>query len=347
VRDYYDIVEEVARIFGFGNIAARVPKTDLPAGILNRREVNVGRISEAIRRSGFTEVINYSFMNETDLDMFLIPPDDIRRRHVRIMNPLRQEDSLMRTMLVPSLLKNFLYNLSRGSRDVRFFEKAKVFIDRGERLPEEELMLAGILFRENQPSLWKEDSPSFFVAKGALDSLLAEMKVNGLSYVSSAEPFLHKGKSADVFFGQERIGYIGELTPGVVEKLDLKISKPEIVVFELSIEKLLVSVPEKLTYSPIPKYPAIERDIAIILDDILSSAEVMKELTSYPSGYVEKVELFDVYKGKNIPEGKKSLGYRITYRSPERTLTDEEVESIHAGLVTYILQKTCGELRGI
>ena len=346
VKAYYDIVEEVARTFGFGNISPRNPKTELSAGILNRREADLARIKESVRKAGFTEVINYSFMNEGDLDMLLIPAGDDRRKSVRVLNPLRQEDSLMRTTLVPSLLKNFLYNLARGARDIRCFETARIFIDRGGRLPEEELTLGGILFRENLPALWKEDVPAFYVAKGVLDSLFAEMKTRGLSYVSSAQPFLHKGKSADVFLSEERIGYIGELTPGVVEKLDLKIPKPEIVVFELNIERLLAAVPARLTYSPIPKYPAVERDIAIILDDALSSAEVMRELSEYPSGYLEKVELFDAYKGKNIPQGRKSLGYRITYRSAERTLTDEEIETVHAGLVEYILRKTGGELRG-
>jgi phenylalanyl-tRNA synthetase beta chain len=347
VRQYYDIVEEVARTYGFGNIAARNPKTGLSAGILNRREINIGRVKDAIRMCGFSEVINYSFMNEADLDMIMIPPDDVRRRHVRVMNPLRQEDSLMRTTLVPSLLKNFLYNLSRGTRDIRFFECARVFIDEGGQLPKEELMLGGILFRENAPALWKEEAPPLFVAKGALDSLCGEMKMGSLSYVPSDEAFLHKGKSADVLAeGAGKIGFIGELTPGVVEKLDLKVTKPDIVVFELNLEKFLAAAPETLSYSPIPKYPAVERDIAIILDEGLTSARVMDELKGYRSDYIEKVELFDHYKGKNIPQGRKSLGYRITYRSPDKTLTDEEVETIHSGLVEYILRKTGGELRG-
>ncbi len=347
IRAYYDIVEEVARTYGFGNIAARNPKTGLSTGILNKRERNFGRVKEAIRVSGFTEVINYSFMNGADLDMLLIPPDDFRRRYVRVMNPLRQEDSLMRTTLVPSLMKNFLYNLSRGTRDIRFFECARVFIDGGGPLPLEELMLGGILFRENLPCLWKEEAPPFFVVKGALDSLCGEMKIKGFSYVPSDEAFLHRGKSADVMLGAAKVGFIGELTPGVVDKLDLKVSKPEIVVFELNLEKLHAAVPENLTYSPIPKYPAVERDIAIILDEGLSAAGVMEELKGYRTEYIEGVELFDHYKGKNIPQGRKSLGYRITYRCADRTLTDDEVETIHTDLVAYIIRKTGGELRGV
>jgi len=345
VREYYDVIEEVARIYGFENIPARRPKTALSDGLLNWREINVGRAKESVRKTGFTEVINYSFMNGTDLDLLSIPGNDTRRKHICVMNPLRQEDSLMRTTLLPSLLNNFRYNLSRGIRDVRLFEVSKVFLNAGGQLPKEELMLGGVFFRENLPSLWKEDAPSFFIAKGTVDSLFEEMKIKGHTYVPSEEVFLHKGKSADIMLGRTRIGFIGELSPGMVEKLDLKINKPEIVMFEMNLDRLFSFVPGKLTYAQIPKYPAIERDIAIVLDAGITSAEVMKELTGYRSDLIEGVELFDQYRGKNIPQGKKSLAFRITYRASDRTLTDSEVEEAHGGLVAYILQKTGGELR--
>jgi phenylalanyl-tRNA synthetase beta chain len=346
VRAYYDVIEEVARIYGYDNIPARIPKAVLSDGILNKKEINVGRIQESVRKMGFTEVINYSFMDGTDLDLLSIPAADIRRRHLKVMNPLRQEDSLMRTTLIFSLLNNFLYNVSRGVRDIRLFEVARVFRPEGGLLPKEELMLGGIFFRESLPSLWKEDAPSFFISKGVLDSLFEEMKIKGYSYVPSEEVFLHKGKSADIMLNELRVGFIGEITPGVAAKLDLKAHKPEIIVFEMSLDKLLLCIPEKLTHSQIPRYPSVERDIAIIIDDDLSSAQAMSILKEYPSKFIEQVELFDYYKGKNIPQGRKSLAFRITYRSPQRTLTDDEVESIHSGLVDYFLEKTGGLLRG-
>lgn len=345
IREYYDILEEVARIYGFDRIPARIPKTALSDGILNSKEVSVGRIKEAVRKTGFTEVINYSFMNGTDLELLSIPAGDSRRSHIEVMNPLRQEDSLMRTTLLPSLLNNFRYNLSRGTRDIRLFEISKIFVDEGGQLPKEKLMLGGIFFRENMPSVWKDETPSFFTAKGTVDCIFDEMKIKGQSYEPSSEAFLHRGKSADIVLDSVRIGFIGELAPVVVEKLDLKISKPEIVVFEMDLDKFLSLAPDKLTYVQIPRYPAVERDIAIVLDEDISSAKVMSDLSAYISGFIEGVELFDHYKGKNIPQGKKSLAYRITYRASDRTLTDSEVEDVHARLVDYILQKTGGQLR--
>jgi phenylalanyl-tRNA synthetase beta chain len=346
VKEYIDVVEEVARLYGYPNIPVRVPKTPLSGGTLNRREIMIRAVRESMRKAGFTDVVNYSFMNPADLDMLGIAVDDRRRKHLCVRNPLRSEDSLMRTMLVPSLLNNFVYNLSRGIREIRFFEISRVFIDEGKRLPSEELRLGGILYRENAPSLWKEEVPSFFIAKGALQSLLEELKIGEFSCVPSSEVFLHKGKSADISANGTGLGFIGEIGPYVVEHLDLKVSKPEIIVFELDLDALLALAPEKLVYTPIPKYPSIERDVAIVLDDAISAYEVLQYIRGYRSEFIESAELFDHYKGKNIAGGRKSLAFRVIYRRSDRTLTDTEVESAHQGLVDGLLKKTGGELRG-
>jgi phenylalanyl-tRNA synthetase beta chain len=346
IKEPVDVIEEIARCYGYGNIAVSIPKTPLPDGILNRKERNIERIRETIRKSGFTEVINYSFMNSDDLDLLAIPEDDKRRRSVSLKNPLRKEDSFMRTTLVPSLLNNFLYNLARGTREIAFYEISKVFINDGDQLPSEELRLSGIFFRENQASVWPEQVPAFFIVKGALQALFEEIKVREYSMGPSDEVFLHKGKSADILSKGMKTGFIGELGPHIVERLNLKIKKPEIVVFELSLDILLSLMQERPVYAQIPKYPPIERDIALVVDDRVTSGEIMELLKAYEAPVIESIELFDYYKGKNMPPDKKSLGFRIVYRSKDRTLTDSEVESLHGDLVAYIMDKTAGELRG-
>jgi phenylalanyl-tRNA synthetase beta chain len=346
IKEPVDIIEEIARCYGYGKIPVRVPKTSLPDGILNRKERNLERIKETVRKSGFTEVINYSFMNPDDLDLLALPEDDMRRRCIRLKNPLKQEDSLMRTTLVPSLINNFLYNLARGTREISLFELSRVFIAEGDRLPKEELRLGGIFFRENAPSVWQEQIPSFFVVKGTLQALFEEMKTGEYCLVPSAEVFLHKGKSADIICKGQKTGFIGEISPNIIERLNLKIKKPEIVVFELSLDILLSLLKEVPVYSQLPKYPPVERDVALVVDDHMTSGEILELLRGYVSPVIESVELFDYYKGKNLPLGKKSLGFRIVYRSKDRTLTDNEIESVHGALVEYILNKTSGELRG-
>ena len=345
IKEPVDIIEEIARCYGYGKVPVTVPKTPLPDGILNRKERNIEKVKETVRKCGFTEVINYSFMGPEDLDMLALAASDKRRHSVAVKNPLRQEHSLMRTTLVPSLINNFLYNLARGTREVALYELSKVFFDEGGRLPEEELRLAGIFFRENSASVWQEQAPSFYIVKGALQALFAEMLEGEYSLVPSDEVFLHKGKSADIINNGRKMGFIGELSPNIIERLNLKIKKPEIVVFELSVDVLLSLAKEKPIYSQIPKYPSIERDIALVVDDRITSGAVLDLLREYGSPVIESIELFDYYKGKNMPSDKKSLGFRIVYRSKDRTLTDSEVESVHGALVDYILSKTGGTLR--
>ncbi|MBI5641021.1 MAG: phenylalanine--tRNA ligase subunit beta [Nitrospirae bacterium] len=345
IHQAIDVIEEVARLHNFGNIPVRIPRTALSDGILNRRDISVNTIRDAMRKAGLTEVINYSFMNPADLDLLGLPEDDVRRRRVSVRNPLKQEDSLMRTTLIPSLINNFVYNLSRGMRDIRLFELARVFIDTGAHLPTEEMRLSGIFFRQDIPSIWKDAVPAFFMAKGALKSLFEETRVTELSYIPAEEVFLHGGKSADIMTGDKRLGFVGELGPGIVETLNLKLQKPEIVVFELNADMLMSLIPARMTYTQIPRYPSIERDIAVIMDDGIPSARVMADIRGYRYDFIAKVELFDHYKGKNIPEGKKSLAFRITYRCNDRTLTDSEVETVHQHLVEHVLLKTGGELR--
>jgi phenylalanyl-tRNA synthetase beta chain len=170
--------------------------------------------------------------------------------------------------------------------------------------------------------------------------------VDDVHFVPSEEVFLHGGKSADMIREGRKFGFIGELAPDMVEHLNLKMRKPEVLVFEIDTDILLSFLPETVRYSPVPKYPAVERDVALILDENMTSAAVKDIISEFTSEYIEGVELFDAYSGKNTPEKKKSLAFRIIYRSTDRTLTDDEVETVHQGLVKFILMRTGGEIRG-
>jgi phenylalanyl-tRNA synthetase beta chain len=298
-----------------------------------------------MRKSGFTEIITYSFMSPSTLDMIHIPQDDSRRRTIRIRNPLRQEESLLRTTLIPALLDTFKYNLDRGQKDIRFFEISRVFQDIGETLPLEELRLGGLYYRENVPSLWGEDINGFFITKGALESMFMEFKIDEFAFFPSSEPFLHRGKSADIHSAGSRLGYGGIIGPNVAESLDLKKQSPEIIVFEINLDLFCKLIPEAIHYVPIPKYPSVERDIAVVVDETIPASEIQAMIRTGASELIEGVSVFDVYRGKHIPDGKKSLAFNIVYRARDRTLRDDEVERIHMSLVDFILQKTGGELR--
>ncbi|MEW6570885.1 MAG: phenylalanine--tRNA ligase subunit beta [Nitrospirota bacterium] len=345
IRTNNDVAEEIARIYGYDRISATIPKTPLPAGRIDKKAVNTRKVKEAMRKAGFTEVINYSFMGTSSLDMLSIPDGDVRRKTIAIVNPLIREEGLLRTTLAPALIGNLLYNLDRGIQDIRFFEMSRIFINRDQPLPLEELRLGGIFFKERFPALWREEVPGFFVVKGALEAMFEELKVSEYRFIPSSEPFLQSGQSADIYILDSPVGYVGILEPEIVERLDLKKQKPEVVLFELNLDLFLTFVPVALHYLPIPKYPPVERDIAFVVDESIPSSKIKELIMSYSSEIIEEVSIFDFYRGGNIPEGKKSLAFSITYRSKEKTLTDEEVETIHNSLVNFLIEQTGGMLR--
>ena len=340
-----DIAEEIARIYGFNNILTTAPGSPLSSKGVNRRTAHLRNIREAMRKAGFSEVVNYSFMNTASLDLLAIPEADTRRRAVSICNPLSQEQGFLRTTLAPSMVANLVYNLDRGMGDVRIFETARIFLSAGETLPKEELRLGGIFYRDRSPALWSEQAHPFYIVKGALESLFQEFKIRNIRFLPTGEPFLHRGQSSDIHIDDTRLGYLGVLAPEVVETLDLKKQKPEIVLFELNLDGLLPAIPETILYRAVPKYPSVERDIALVVDETLPAGSLEETIRSFPTDLIEDIAVFDFYKGKHIAEGKKSLAFNIIYRSGERTLTVEEVEQLHASLVEYLVGKTGGELR--
>ncbi|MEW6162900.1 MAG: phenylalanine--tRNA ligase subunit beta [Nitrospirota bacterium] len=340
-----DVAEEISRFCGYDRIPARIPRSSLSSGRPNKKMGNIVRIREVMRKAGFTEVINYSFMSPSSLDIIAIPEADRRRKTIAIRNPLRQEESLLRTTLIPSLIKNLKYNIDRGIEDVRIFEVSTVFEDIGKPLPLEGFRLGGIFYREEVPSLWREDVKGFFIAKGALESLFEELKIKEYSLVPSSEPFLQMGQASDIYVSGSYVGCLGVLAPYIVERLDLRKRRIEVVIFELNLDLLLALIPDTIRYRPIPKYPSAERDIAIVVDEDVPASEIMKMIRSFPSELIEDVTVFDSYRGESIPEGKKSLAFSILYRSKEKTLTDEEVEELHSSLVKHVLERTGGELR--
>jgi phenylalanyl-tRNA synthetase beta chain len=233
-----------------------------------------------------------------------------------------------------------------GIRDIRLFEVSRIFLAQGQTLPKEEHHLGAISFREKGPSLWKDDTPDFYLVKGVIESLMDELRIRDYAFQPSSEPFLHPGKSCDITVSGEKIGFIGVLHPGVIENLSIKVSRPEILVIEMNLDSCLSFVPAEIKYIPIPKYPAIERDVALIVDESRPAFTIVEQMRAYPTELIEDVSIFDFYKGKNIPEGKKSLAFSVRYRAKERTLTDSEIEELHRKLIHHITEKTGGVVRG-
>ncbi|MCL0074629.1 phenylalanine--tRNA ligase subunit beta [Thermodesulfovibrionales bacterium] len=345
-----DVIEEVARIYGYDKISASLPMATL--SIDKQKEGDKRRsvkdeISGSLLKSGFTEAINYSFMGIQDIDLLGIGADDSRRAGlIQIMNPLRVEDSFMKTTIIPSLIKNLVHNVLHGSRELRLFEISKVFISNGSsRLPEEREHVAAIYYKERVKSLYRDDTDDFYIVKGVAEAVFNNLKIYDYSFRRSSEAYLHPGRSADIFIGNDKIGYLGAISPAVLGSLNIKRHKASPVVVEIDIESVISSITEEIKYKPMPRFPCIERDTAIVVDSSLESSIVIKWLKLYPSELIEDVYIFDLYYGKNIPEGKKGIAFNVRYRASDRTLRDDEIDELHSLLVDYVIGKTGGELR--
>lgn len=346
VKNEIDIVEEIARFHGYDRIPVTVPRIPVSRDRKSKHYSYMSLIEESLRRSGFSEAVNYSFMNYSMLDLLNISQDDPRRKAVVLRNPLNVEESHLRTTITPSLVRNLVHNVSMGIRDVRLFETARVFTASGEPLPHEVHHLGAIYLRDKSPVLWKEDAPDLYTVKGALEAVIKELKIEDVRFQPSSEMFLHKGKSSDIYLSGKKAGYIGVLHPDITEALSLKLSKPEVVLLEIDLDMLISLIPDAMVYAPIPRYPYIERDIAMIVDESLRAGDVIDLIRNYKSDLIEEAVIFDSYKGKNIPDGMKSLAFNIRYRAKDRTLTDPEVESVHRHIVETLVKRTGGALRG-
>lgn len=343
-----DIAEEIARIYGYDMIPAQMPLAfkyvEENYEITQKRKF-LNLIRDYLISLGYSEAINFSFMSPDELDIFGISENDTRRCYISLINPLRQEESIMRTMLLPNLLKNTEKNTARGIENFRLFEIGKVFIaQEGAYLPQEIIHLGIITKKEELKSSFKDDPYDFYALKGLIDGVFRHFKITDVNYIRSNEGFLHPGQSADILIKGEKIGFIGVISPEVLLKLDFKI-KPFICMAELDLDRLFSLIEAEIKYKPFSTYPAIKRDTALILPIDFESQRIFDIVNSFDNELIEDIFIFDVYQGKGIPEGKKSIAFRITYRASDRTLTAEEVENIHNQLLRKIMTETGAVLR--
>lgn len=342
-----DLVEEVARLHGYPRIAAVAPKVDVGARPADLRRKKILWAKHCMIQRGYSEVVNFSFMNAQSLDLLRLADSDPRRRAVRIMNPLRQEDANLRTTLIPSLIGNLVHNLSRGNRDVKLFEVSRVFVRRTsqDRLPDEHLRISGIVLGERFYELWKSAASPYYEVKGEIAAMMNTLSVGEGVWRRSGEPFLHPGKGADLLLRGKKAGYIGVLSPEVFSSLDIKMQKSEIVVFDLDLDMLLAMSSGHAVYEKFSVYPYVQRDISVLIDADSSYQEILEVIRSFRSDLIDSIRGFDYYRGKHIAEGKASIAFTVTYRSFDRTLSEEEVEKVHSELIAHLLAKSGAQLR--
>ncbi|MEA4882509.1 MAG: phenylalanine--tRNA ligase subunit beta [Clostridia bacterium] len=337
VREEIDLVEEVARIWGYNNVPARVP-----AGSMSGGRSPLQRLAQKARQilasAGASETLTIPFMSPLDFDMMRLPSDDLRRNGIAIANPMVDEASLMRTTMVPSMLASIATNVNRRNLGVCLFEIGRVYtpsealikgveIGRGMTPANEKSVLIGGMAGSISEPAWHTPVREYdwFDAKGIVEALLSELGVDGAAFVRSSLPTFHPGRTACVVLGGAPLGVVGQVHPDVAQAYGVPLHT---TLFELDFDAL-ATLCEESRYSPLPRFPAIERDVAMLVGREASAAEVVGLIRRVGGELAESAKLFDVYEGPQVGLGKRSLAFSITYRAADRTLTDDEVNVVH------------------
>ncbi len=327
-----DLMEEVARRSGYNRIPTTFPELPAEGVRLAPMLAHRNRIKEILNGFGYSEVINYSFISAASCDRIQLDADDPRRRHVALLNPISEEQSVMRTTLVPGMLETAQRNMSRQQNNLRLFEIGNVFLPQTDRLlPVEREMLIGMWSGFREKSAWhtRDAVCDFFDIKGTVEGLVLAMGIDDLSFAALPDDqccYTRAGHTAQIQHDGHMLGIVGEVDATVTTNYGLKQAA---FIFELDLEKLVRLIPENRQMAPIPRYPSTSRDITVIVDQTIESSRLLDVLTQFGEALIEDLHLFDVFVGDPIPNGKKSLSIRIVYRSAERTLDDESVNEIH------------------
>ena len=331
-----DIAEEVMRIYGYDHIVGSTMQGSIVRGRKLPERIKADTIKSTLTANGFNEITTYSFIGSKAIDTLRLADDDERRNAVTILNPLGDEYSTMRTQLVTSMLTVLGTNYSRKNPDAKLFELSKIFVPKALPITEQPDEVPSLVL-----GLYGTDA-DFFALKGIVEAIVGEFTNRPSTVEVAKEPYLHPGRSAVMKLGNDVIATFGEVHPAVAASYGID---DRCYIAEISADKLYRFEAPKTTYKPLPKFPAVERDLALICDIGTPAGELDKAIREGAGRLCEKVELFDIYTGSQIAEGKKSMAYRVTLRSAESTLNDEAIDKAVAKMIKK-LEAVGAVLRG-
>ena len=337
-----DLIEEIARVHGYDNIPTTLPKGDIPVPTSDPKTEVRRRIKQFLLAAGMMEAVNYSFCDPNCFDKIRLNAEDPCRNTLRLRNPLSPEMSVLRTTLTPGLLENAQHNRNHQIDTIALFEIGGVFVHDGkEKEPER---VAGLLAGQIGEGVYSDPyrSPDFFDIKGLVEGMLEVCGVVDWTLQNTATPTFHPGRNAEVLLDDKRIGVFGEGHPEVLENYDLPYKA---YLFEFDLERLADAATFAKRFEPISIYPKVARDLAIVVDQEILSDMPTELIYTTGGDSVDSVRLFDVYEGEQVPEGKKSLAYTITYHSVTETLTDKAVNALHDEVVKCLNRELGAELR--
>ena len=327
-----DIAEEVGRSFGYNEIPTTEFKNSTQGGYTPAMELETkgGRLCRAL---GYSEIITYSFVSPAIYDQIRIPKESTMRDALRIQNPLGEDTSIMRTTALPSMLDILSRNNAYHNKSAKLYELAKIYLPvEGEVLPEEPKILILGTYGANE---------NFFSIKGELEAILTGLRMPKASYTAEkTNPSYHPGRCAKVTIAGLEVGYIGQIHPLVAKNYGID---SEVYCAEINFTALLnLQLPEA-TYTPLPKYPSVARDLAVVCDEAITVAQVEEIITSAAGKLLRNIRLFDIYRGTGVPEGKKSMAFSLELRADDRTLTDTDSEQV-VSKILEALKDTIGAI---
>lgn len=341
-----DLIEEIARLNGYDKIPATMPIARIVSDRPTQHQEIEKRVRDLLVNNGMIEIINFSFTAPDAAGKLLLHADDPRHSAIKLANPLVDEQSVMRTTLLPGLLETTARNMNFRSLDLKLFEMRRVYLPGdGDSMPREPLCIVGAVTGSRDGDGWSRPNEpvDFFDAKGIVETVLDFLDIGGVSWSSeTTESYYHPGKSCRIFAGREQIGSVGEIHP-LVQK-NFEIEKP-VFCFELDFEKLVKFSRTKKTITAPSRFPDSTRDIAMLIPEELAAIKIIECIRAEKAKEIEHVQIFDVYRGKGVPEGHKSIAVRVRYRSFERTLAEEEITTLHKKIISNLVDKLQVTLR--
>ncbi|VBB08765.1 phenylalanyl-trna synthetase b3/b4 [Lucifera butyrica] len=342
-----DISEEIARIYGYNRIQSTTPCSNMARGSQSSDQTAIDQIKDILSGIGFYEVISFSFTHPSIYDKLNFPEDSRLRCAIPLMNPITDDYPLLRTTLLGGTLETAVRNFSRKNDDFKIYEVGNVYWPDTlplTDLPVERMMLCGALTGKRQETAWNSsrDTVDFYDAKGAIETLLEQLGVTGYEVAAGEHASLHPGKTAIFCLHGEEIGIVGEVHPKVQSAFAIN---RKIYVFEVNLQALIKHASFIKPYCALPKYPAIQRDLALVLPETTPASEVVETIKACGGTLLTAIRLFDVYTGEQVAQGLRSLAFSLTFRALDRTLTDNEVDDYYKKIIVHLEDTLTAKLR--
>ncbi|HAR4847198.1 TPA: phenylalanine--tRNA ligase subunit beta [Staphylococcus aureus] len=329
-----DLIEEVARIYGYDDIPSTLPVFEkVTSGQLTDRQYKTRMVKEVLEGAGLDQAITYSLVSKEDATAFAMQ----QRQTIDLLMPMSEAHASLRQSLLPHLIEAASYNVARKNKDVKLFEIGNVFFANGEgELPDQVEYLSGILTGDYVVNQWqgKKETVDFYLAKGVVDRVAEKLNLE-FSYRRADIDGLHPGRTAEILLENKVVGFIGELHPTLAADNDLK----RTYVFELNFDALMAVSVGYINYQPIPRFPGMSRDIALEVNQNIPAADLLSTIHAHGGNILKGTLVFDVYQGEHLEKGKKSIAIRLNYLDTEETLTDERVSKVQAEIEAALIKQ--------